>query len=177
MTFFDKYTYKQKFLALCVICLLLLAATYKRVFKTTLDLQTYIQELQFKKEGLINLASDIRLERNQIFKLNKLLGKQNVTIDKVQKDFLTFFEAQSADLLVYQMDEVIRFEHPDFIIHTHRIVLRGGFLPMLKFIDKLEKEFDLARLTTISIEKVKIDQEEKEYLYTTLLLQNYENKR
>ncbi len=177
MTFFEKYTYRQKYYAFIVISLLLFAASYKRVFKTTIETRDYISELALKKENLLYLANDIYQERSFLTKLDKLLGKQNSTIDQVQKNFLVFFDQHAEGLIVFQMDEVLKFEHPDFVIHTHRIMVRGNFLETIQFTDKLEKKFDLARLTHISMEKTKMNQEENEQLYTTLLLQNYENKK
>lgn len=59
------------------------------------------------------------------------------------------------------------------LIKTHRIVLKGGFIEALRFIYTLEKEFDFASLINVSFDYQKYPNDEREALYTTLLLQNY----
>ena len=117
---------------------------------------------------------NIRVTQVQIAALNKLLGKENVTIEKVQQGFLNFLNMKSNNVFVYQVEEVLKYQHPDFSINTHRIVLRGNFLNTLQFLYKLEKEFDLAKLINVSFEYKKYNMEEREQLYTVILLQNYE---
>lgn len=174
MTFFDQYTYRQKNYALAILTVLLLAASYKRAFKTTLETVQYRTELNEKIAYSKNLIADIRITQSEIKHYNKLLGKENVTIEKVQQGFLNFLAKNKTDLIVYQVDEVLTYQHPDFKINTHKIILKGNFLQTLRFIYKLEKEFDLAKMINVSFEFKKYNSEEKEDLYTTLLLQNYE---
>lgn len=174
MTFFDKYSYKQKKYALLILTVLLLAASYKRAFKTTLDTWTYKNELSVKIKQASYAVSQIRQEQQTIRQLNKILGQENVTIEKVQQGFLNFFAKKAQNLSVYQIDEVLTFQHPDFKILTHRVVLKGNFIDALKFIYLLEKEFDFAKLVNVSHEYKKLNSDSPESLYTTLLLQNYE---
>lgn len=69
---------------------------------------------------------------------------------------------------------MLTYKHPDFSINTHRVILKGKFIPTLQFLFQLEKEFDLAKLVSVNFEYKKFNSEEKEQLYTTILLQNYE---
>lgn len=174
MTFFDQYSYKQKNYALLVLVILLVAASYKRVFKITFESIAYKKELEQKIVQAKSAAVDLKIVQSEINYLNKLLGKEDVTIEKVQQGFLNFQTLNSSRLIVYQVDEVLSYQHPDFTINTHRIVLKGGFIHVLKFIYQLEKEFDLAKLINVSFEFKKYNSEESEALYTTLLLQNYQ---
>lgn len=174
MTFFDKYTYKQKNYALLILAVLLVAVSYKRAFKITIETLGVKKELTQKIEDAKQVISDIRTTQKDIAYLNKLLGKENVTIEKVQQSFLDFFEKNSNQIVVYQVDEVLVYKHPDFSVNTHRIILKGSFLPTLRFLYQLEKDFDLAKLINVSFEFKKYNSEEKEQLYTTILLQNYE---
>jgi hypothetical protein len=174
MTFFDKYSYKQKNYALLLLGVLLVAVSYKQAFKTTLETLSYKRELTQKIDDAHHAVSAIRTAQRDNAYLNKLLGKENVTIEKVQQSFLDFFEKNSSNIIVYQVDEVLTYKHPDFSVNTHRILLKGGFLPTLRFLFSLEKHFDLAKLVNVSFEFKKYNTEEKEQLYTTLLLQNYE---
>jgi hypothetical protein len=174
MTFFDQYSYKQKNYALLILAVLLIAVSYKRSFKVTLETIDAKQELEQKIEKAHFAVRDIRHTQREIAFLNRLLGEDNVTIEKVQQSFLVFLEKNSNDIIVYQVDEVLKFKHPDFSINTHRVILKGKFIPTLQFLYQLEKEFDLAKLVSLNFEYKKFNSEEKEQLYTTLLLQNYE---
>ncbi len=174
MTFFDQYSFKQKNYALVVLTVLLVAASYKRAFKITIETLQYRKELNEKIVFSKNAINEIRVIQSEIVYFNKLLGKEDVTIEKVQQGFLNFLAINKTDLIVYQVDEVMTFQHPDFSINTHKIVLKGNFIQTLRFINKLEKDFDLAKLINVSFEFKKYNSEEKEDLYTTLLLQNYE---
>ena len=174
MTFFDQYSYKQKNYALLILGVLLAAVSYKRAFKVTIETLAAKKELEDKIEKARFAVRDIRDTQKEIAFLNKLLGKENVTIEKVQQSFLDFIDKNSKDLIVYQVDEVLTFKHPDFSINTHRVILKGKFIPTLQFLYQLEKEFDLAKLVNVNFEYKKFNSEEKEQLYTTILLQNYE---
>jgi hypothetical protein len=174
MTFFDQYSFKQKNYALVVLTVLLIAASYKRAFKNTIETVQYRKELNEKIIFSKNAINEIKGIQTQIVYYNKLLGKENVTIEKVQQGFLNFLAINNTDLIVYQIDEVLTFQHPDFSINTHKIILKGNFNQTLRFINKLEKHFDLAKLINVSFEFKKYNSDEKEELYTTLLLQNYE---
>lgn len=174
MTFFEKYTYKQKNLALLVLGALLIAAAYKRSFKTTLETLTYKEELVEKIAYAQQAGSTIKSLQQQLTSLNRLIGKENVTVEKVQQGFLNFFASRAQNLSVYQIDEVLTYKHPDFTIITHRIVLKGGFNQTLTFIYDLEKNFELAKVLNVTFEYRKNNPDEPAGLYTELLLQNYE---
>lgn len=173
MTFFDKYSYKQKNYALLVIIVLLLAVTYKKSISITMETKKYEYELDQQLEMAKSASSQIRIKQTTIAQLNRVLGKENLTVEKVQQGFLNFFAQNSSGLQVYKIDEVIKFQHPDFTINTHQIVIKGEFTKSLKFIYSLEKDFDLARLTNVTFEYKKVNSDEPEALYTTLLIQNY----
>lgn len=173
MTFFDKYTYKQKNYALLVVLVLLLAVTYKKSISVTLELKKYNSELDDQLHLADVAIGEISIKKARINQLNQVLGKENSSVEQVQQGFLNFFARNTSDLQVYKIDEVIKFQHPDFTINTHQIILKGGYTSTLNFLYKLEKEFDLARLTNVSFEYKKMSSEEPEALHTTLLIQNY----
>jgi len=173
MTFFDKYSYKQKNYALILLAVLLVAVAYKKAFSVTLETMQYRDELEEKLLLAQTAAADIRLCKAQINNLDRLLGKENITIEKVQQGFLNFFARNAERISVYQIDEVLTYQHPDFSINTHRIVLKGDYIHTLQFIYRFEKQFDLARLINISFEYKKYTADSHEELYTTILIQNY----
>jgi hypothetical protein len=173
MTFFDKYSYKQKNYALLVFIVLLGAAVYKRSLSVTYETKRYDRELDEKLEIADKALMEIGIKKSEIALLDRMIGKENLSVEKVQQGFLNFFAQHSSNIGVYKIEEVLKFQHPDFTINSHQIVLKGGYLNTLDFLYKMEKEFDLARLVNTSFEYKKMNSEESESLYTTLILQNY----
>ncbi len=173
MTFFDGYSYKVKNRAMIVLAVLLVAVAYKRAFSVTIDTRGYRSELEQKLVRAESAEQDIRRKQFEIAQLNRYLGEENNTVEKVQQAFLNFFAENAEDVLVHQIDEVLNFKHPDFAINTHCIVLKGGFLETLKFLYALEKDFALAKILNVSFEFRKGNNQEDPALYTTLLIQNY----
>jgi hypothetical protein len=173
MTLFEKYSYKQKNLALLVIGVLLFAVAYKRSFSTTIETTAYIAELKEKKQQAESSQSEIANLQLEISTVNRLLGRENVSIERVQQGFLNFFALKSRSLSVQQIEEVYTFDHPDFSINTFRIDIKGDYLSQLRFMHALEKEFDDARLIHTHFETKKDLVSGKSDLISTLLLQNY----
>lgn len=173
MILFEKYSYKQKNLALLVLGVLLFAVSYKRSFRNTIETHSYLAELEQKKAEAEASQSTIQRLQLEISTVNRLLGKENVSIERVQQGFLNFFAMKSSGLSVQQIEEVYTFDHPDFSINTFRIDIKGDYLHQLRFIHKLEKEFEDARLIHTHFETKKDLVSGKSDLIATLLLQNY----
>jgi hypothetical protein len=176
MTLFEKYSYKQKNFALLILSVLLFAAAYKRSFKTTIETRAYIEELEQKQALALQSQQEIKRLQIEINQINRILGKEHISIEQVQQGFLNFFAAKSSACIVNQMEEVYTFQHPDFTINTYRIDLKGDFISILRFINQFERHFENARLIHTQFENSKNAESGKKELITTLLIQNYEQK-
>lgn len=173
MTFFDGYSYKVKNRAMIVLAVLLIAVAYKRAFSVTFETQGYRQELEQKLIRAESADQNIRTKQVEVAQLNRYLGQENNSVEKVQQGFLNFFAINAEGVLVHQIDQVLNFKHPDFAINTHCIILKGGFLETLRFLYVLEKDFTLAKVLNITFEFRKATNEDDPALFTTLLIQNY----
>jgi hypothetical protein len=173
LTFFDKYSFQQKNYALAILTVLLIAVAYKKAFSISLDTIKYQTELTDKVEKASHADQDIRSNQIEIMKLDRFLGKENSTVEKVQQGFLNFFAEKAKNIAVHQIDEVLNFKHPDYEINTHSIVLKGDYLSTLNFIYALETDFPLGKILNITFEYKRPSSEDNEALYTTLLMQNY----
>jgi len=173
MTFFDKYSYRQKNFALIVLSVLLIAATYKRAFSVSIASRDYQAELEERLEKANNADTEIKLLQGEIVGLNRFLGEENNSIEKVQQNFLNFFAKNAKGVSVHQIDEVLNFKHPDFEINTHRIVIKGNYTQILQFMYEVEKKFRLAKIVSVQFEYKRFPTEESKHLYATIYLQNY----
>jgi hypothetical protein len=173
MTLFEKYSFRQKNVALLILGGLLAIVSYKRSFSTTIETRKFLSELEIKKSAAMQSYGNIQVLQKEIIQINRLLGKENVSIEEVQQSFLNFFAMRSSGLVVHQIEEVYSFDHPDFRINTFRIDLKGDFLSLLKFLHNLETRFNDARLIHSAYEVKKNEETGKLELISTLLLQNY----
>lgn len=173
MTFFEGYTYRQKNNVLVLLVILLAAVAYKHSYLTTSELIEERDRLDFEKEKARYADESIQIKQKELFLLNNFIGKQNLSVEEVQQDFLNFFDSCATNLIVYEIDKVRTYAHPDFQINTHKIVIKGDFIESLKFVHKLESDFRSGVVYNADFEIQKRAIDAKRVLFTTLLIQNY----
>jgi len=173
MTFFDKYSFRQKNYGLIVLAILLIAVSYKGAISITVEKYRYSQDLESK---LIKSKTAVDVVKNKqllIANLNRHLGEENNTIEQVQQEFLNFFAKKNTALKVQQIDDVLNYKHPDFEINTHKIILQGDFISSVRFIYELEQKFNSAKILNVSYKYEKVSNEDRFVLNTTILIQNF----
>jgi hypothetical protein len=173
MKLFEKYTYRQRKIAVLAIFLLLCVASYKRTFSVTLDLINLREELTQKKHEAENSGVTLKRKQEELIKINNLIGEENVPNDRVQHGFLTFVDNSKTSLIVEEVEEVYRFNHPDFVINTNEITLKGNYRSMVRFLYNFEKNFDLARLVSVQIFVKKNREKKINELFLKVLVQNF----
>lgn len=173
MKLFEKYTYRQKKIAVLAIFLLLCVVSYKRTFSVTLDLLNLRKELTEKKYDAENSGETLKHKQHELFKINNLIGEENVPNERVQHGFLTFVDSSNTPLNVVEVEEVYRFDHPDFVINTNEIVLTGDYRSMVEFLYDFEKNFLLARLVSVKIYIKKNREKKINELFLKVLVQNF----
>lgn len=173
MTLFQKYTYRQKKLALVVIFVLLAAAAYKRSFSITIQQLGLNSELLIKRAEAETSVDRLKTKQNELKLINQLVGQENVPNERVQQKFLSFFDAKTNNLSVERMEEVYTFDHPDYTINTNLITVKGDYLNTIKFLYDLEKQFSFARLVSANLQLKTNRVLQKNELHTTILLQNF----
>ena len=72
MTFFDKYSFKQKNIALAVFSVLLIAAAYKKAFSITIETKKYSSELQEKM-----------IRQNDLYELGLFVGGGIILVETI----------------------------------------------------------------------------------------------
>lgn len=131
------------------------------------------KELTDKKVEAQNSSETLKAKQKELLRINNLIGEENVPNDRVQHGFLTFVDSSKTSLIVEQVEEVYRFDHPDFIINTNEITLRGDYHSVVKFLYKFEKNFDLARLVSAQIFIKKNREKKINELFLKVLVQNF----
>ena len=87
---FENLTYKQKFLAIIAISVLLGFTAYKRSFKLTIDAYNEYHELSEQLYEIKSSSSTVQELDTEIRFLDNLLGKENMESVLVQQEILNF---------------------------------------------------------------------------------------
>jgi len=171
---FENLTYKQKFLGLIAISVLLGLAAYKRSFKLTIDAYNEYNELREKLHEIKSSSNTIHELDAEILYFDNLLGKENMESVLVQQEILNFVTNKSVAVSVFELAEVHEASDKEFVIHTNQLTIEGGFEALLKMVYEFEKEFPYSRVVNTSFFKKKDFKTRRIKLYAKIIFQNYE---
>lgn len=173
MKMFEKYSYRQKKVMLLIVIVLLGAAAYKRSFSVTLQQLSLNEELKERVSEAQNSVETLKAKTIQLNQVNSIIGKENVQNEIVQHSFLSFVKNQDLNLEVNSIDEPHQYQHPDFIINTNMVTLKGNYLSMTSFVHEFEKSFNLGRLVSLRIFKQRNRATRRDELLAGLWFQNF----
>jgi len=171
---FENLTYKQKFLAIIAISVLLGFTAYKRSFKLTLDAFSEYYELNEKLEEISSSSTTIQEVDTEIRFLDNLLGEESMEPVLVQQEILDFVTHKSNSVIVFDLAEVHEASDNKFLIYTNQLTIEGSFEELLKMVYEFEKEFPYSRVVNTSFFKKKDFKTRRIKLYAKLIFQNYE---
>jgi len=171
---FENLTYKQKFLAMIAIAVLLGFAAYKRSFKLTLDAFSEYYELNEKLEEISSSSTTIQELDTEIRFLDNLLGEESMEPVLVQQEILDFVTHKSKAVTVFDLAEVHEASDNKFLIYTNQLTIEGSFEALLKMAYEFEKEFPYSRVVNTSFFKKKDFKTRRIKLYAKIIFQNYE---
>ena len=173
---FENLTYKQRFVALLAIGVLLGFAAYKRSFKLTLDAYDEYSTLSGKLNEIKSSSNTIQELDAEIRYFDNLLGKENMESVLVQQEILNFVTNKSNSVTVVDLSEVHEVTDNEFVIDTNQLTLEGDFEKLLKMVYEFEKEFPYSRVVNTSFFKKKDFKTKRVKLYAKIIFQNYEWK-
>lgn len=176
MNLFPQYSYRKKKLAAVMLFVVLGIAAYKRSYSVTIDLINLNSELKIKRDEAEKSKDQLMKKQKEILIVNQIIGKENIPNEIVQQAFLSFVDSTGTGVQVERMEEVYRYDHPDFIINTNEITIKGNYSSSLKFIYSLEKNFNYARLVSLRYFTKHNREKNTDELFVTLLLQNFSGK-
>lgn len=173
MKFFENYSYRKKKVALLIVIVLLGAAAYKRAFSVTVEQLSLHEELKSKVDEAQNSVQTLKAKTLQLNQVNQVIGKENVPNEIVQHSFLSFVKNKDLNLSVNSIEKPHQYQHPDFIINTNKVTLKGDFLSTTSFIYNFETQFNLGRLVSVHVFKKRNRTTRKNEVLTTLYFQNF----
>lgn len=149
--------------------------SYKRSFLLTINLNREINTQEVQKIEIDQTGEKRILLEKGIESINKNLGKTDVASDLVQQALLNKISSLSKvnKIKIESIKPTHVFESVDYKIITNELVLIGNYKGIVKCINFLEQNFELARLINVDIYKEKNYEENKYKLYAKILFQHY----
>jgi hypothetical protein len=172
---FEKYTYKQKCQALIVVFFMLCATTYKRSFSALIQVISEYKASSEKALDFKKKTSNTASLMKEIEYLNKTLGKEGNTKEKVQQEIISFI-SQYPEVSINDMQPLHIYENTDYKIITNQLDATGNSNSLLAMSYELEKKFDFSRIVGLKFYTTKKNNK-SEALHLKIIFQNYENTK
>ena len=171
---FNQYTYKQKFQALIVLFIMLGCAAYKRSFSTFFNVYSEHSKLDSKISDFEEKNKDFPKLQNDIYKLDKVLGKENVSKEIIPQEIIKYISSNFQKVSIIKLDPIHDFEDENIRIISNKIVLSGNINDLLELVYSFEKHFVFSRIVSYKFFSIKKNNQAVE-LQLQILFQNYEN--
>ncbi len=172
---FDKLTYKQKNYGLLLLFILMAMVSYKRSFVLSINLNKEIDQQELQKLEVKQSSKKIDLLRMEIEQINQNLGKTDETSERVQQELLKAIShfPKSYGLTVEAINTTHIYSSVDYKILTNEVLFEGNFKGITRAINRLEQEFEYARIINTDIFKTKNHGEKASKIYAKVLFQHY----
>lgn len=172
---FNQYSYKQKFIALVVVFLMLVVASYRRSFsvlfqviKENKELTSNINQLTIKEKGYAKLEAEVA-------NLDKIIGKEGMSSEEVQQQIVNF-ATNKADVSISDLQAIHIADDENYIISTNQIDVTGNVNQLLQLGYSFEKNFDVSRLTSMNFYTAKKNNK-VDKLHLKMIFQNYDSTK
>lgn len=172
---FDKYTYKQKFIALLIVFIMLGITSYKRSFKGLFDVYSENKRLASLYDEMKNKSENLNLLTMQIANYDNYLGKQFLPEEIVQQEIVSFV-AKEKGISINSLESIHSFEGETYFVYTNQLDVTGQMNDLLGLSYNFETKFDKSRVisTRLYTEKNNI---KGKVVHLKVLFQNYKLKK
>lgn len=170
----SEVTYLSKVKILLFIALVLLYFVYAGAIKKTSNINRQYKQLLQKSEAIIQSNDEIIHLQNKINDIENLIGR-NIFLDRSIHELIL----QSIGKYCYRNNISIRefpaailYQQGEYIVETHKIVLQGRYIPLLRMVYELEQNTHLAKIVSVNFYTAHNRKKQKDELYVEMYLQN-----
>lgn len=171
---FNQYTFKQKFIALLVLFVLLSITAYKRSFRLFFQLYQENKILTEKMEKVNSDSKNLAVLEDEIRQLDKYIGKQNVDKDRIQDEILNFISTKHQKIKIVKLNPIHVFKDDKIIYLSNEIEVSGDVNDLMKLTLDLEQKFDYSKIRHLKYFSI-IKNNSILGLHLKILFQSYEN--
>lgn len=172
---FEKYSYKKKCLALCVVFFMLLITAYKRSFSMLFEVIKENKTLSKTTEEFDKKSNNFDMLSKEIALLDKTIGEEGVSKEKVQQSIVSFISENHSQVSISDLQPIHVFSDENYTITTNQLDVTGGANQLLKLGYDFEKQFKLSRIVSMNFYTAKNNK--SEILHLKIIFQNYENNK
>lgn len=173
---FEQYPYKLKFKILIVLFVMLSIAAYRRSFSALIDVIKENRQLTEKVELMGKKTKNISQLKSEIAGLDKMIGKEGISKEKVQQGIVNFLLENSTNVSINNMQSIHEYSDANYRIFTYQIDLIGSFNQLIKTAYTFEREFEYSKIVSTSFYTDKRNNK-TEVLHLKIIFQNYENNK
>jgi hypothetical protein len=171
---FEQYTYKQKFMALLIVFVMLSITAYKRSFSTLFQVMKENRELNNQVNQLANKAKNSDKLIEEVAALDKLIGKEGMQSQEVQQQIVNF-ATKNANVSISDLQPIHIADDGNYVISTNQIDVTGNVNQLLQTSYAFEQKFEWSRLASVNFYTIKKNNK-PEALHLKMIFQNYEMK-
>lgn len=172
---FEKYSYKQKCLALCGIFFMLSITAYKRSFSALFEVIKEHKTLTKTTEDFDKKSNNADILDKEIALLDKTIGKEGVSKEKVQQSIVSFTSENHPQVSISDLQPIHVFSDENYKIVTNQLDVTGNANQLLKLGYDFEKQFKFSRIVSMNFYTAKNNK--SELLHLKIIFQNYENNK
>lgn len=169
---FEKYSYKQKTIALLILIVLLSITAYKRSFSNLISVYNENKNLIQLSEEINSKSKNIEKLSKDIVRLDNCLGNQDVASEEAQQEIVSFATLHKG-ISINNVQSIHVFEGENYKAYTNQLEVTGGINDLLVLAYDFETKFNLSRVINIQFYKIK-KSNSNEQLYLKIVFQNYE---
>lgn len=170
---FENYSYKQKFIALLVVFLMLSYTAYKRSFKNLFAVYEEYKQLSLLSSDIKNKTKNVDALSMEIASYDKFLGNQDVSKDVVQQEIIAFSTSHQG-ISINDLQAIHTFEDENYRVYTNQLDVTGDINSLLSLSYNFETKFLFSRVISTNLYTTKKNNS-KETLHLKIIFQNYEN--
>lgn len=115
--------------------------------------------------------------RNEVKRLDNIIGGNNLKPELVQPNILDFITRQDKETNVVSIEDVHLFLDSEFKIYSNQIIVEGTFNKLVRLLYDIEKEYKESRIVSTRLYSKKNYQTNTTKLYLKIILQNYEKNK
>ncbi len=174
---FENLTYKQKFLAVIGVFILLFLASYKKNFKNMFLAKQELKNVEQKLLSAQNSFSEIYILKNNIRSLDNIIGGHTTNPEQVQQMILDFISQKGSKVNLISIEDLHLLLDKEFLIYTNQIELGGSYTDLTNLLYEIEKNFSYSRVLSAKFYTKKNYRTNTKNLYLKIILQNYEKNK
>lgn len=173
---FNNYSFKIKLKALLVLFVMLSIAAYRRSYSSLID--SFQENKALSEKVLLMKSKTTNLDklRYEISSLDKVIGKEGVSREKVQQEIVGFITAQGRSIQINDLKTIHEFVEENYNIYTYQLDLLGNYNELAFLAYSFEKKFENSKIVSL---KFYVDKKnnKSEVLHLKMIFQNYENTK